>query len=175
MLVRVLIVSALALAIAGGTAQAQPRTPAFLDEAPAARVDTRHLQASIDGPVRLSDAGRAVVTLLVTPKPRMHVYAADVDGYVPFTVMAEPQPGVEAGKVTYPPSETYVFPPTGESSRVYMAPFRVTQALRVSSELRKKIVAGEAAGGVLVIRYQACDDAVCYRPTTETIAFDFAK
>ena len=173
MLVRLLIVSALAMA--GGTAQAQPRTPAFLDEAPAARVDTRHLQASVDGPVKLSADGRAVVTLLVTPKPKMHVYAADVEGYVPFTVRAEPQPGVEVGKVTYPPSETYVFPPTGESSRVYMAPFRVTQALRVSSELRKRIVAGEAVGGVLAIRYQACDDAVCYRPTTETVAFDFAR
>ncbi len=162
--------------VAGGVAEAQPRTPAFLDDRSSpARLETRHLEAAIDGPVRLSPDGRVVVTVLVTPKPKMHVYAADVAGYVPFTLEVERQPGVKAGRVTYPQAETYVFPPTGESSRVYIAPFRVTQTLTIGQPMRTAIAAGQDARGVVTIRYQACDDTVCYRPTSGTLTFDFVK
>ena len=46
---------------------------------------------------------------------------------------------VTPGKVTYPAAETYVFPPTGETSRVYMKPFKVTQAIVLGPEARKTL------------------------------------
>jgi hypothetical protein len=165
-----------ALTLGVASIHAQPRPPAFLDDAPASvRIETPHLQAHVAGPVRVSADGRATVTVQVTPKPKMHVYAADAEGYVPFTVTLAPMAGVTAGKVTYPPPETYVFPPTGESSRVYMKPFTVIHPLVVSAQVRKKIAAGTAVDGVLSLRYQACDDTVCYRPGTGTLAFELVR
>ncbi len=161
--------------LSGSVVGAQVRRPSFLDEAPTrGRLETRHLQAAIDGPVRVAADGRALVTVLVTPLPGMHVYAADVDGgYVPFTLATTALTGLRAGTPAYPKAEMYVFPPTGESSRVYMAPFRASLPLTLSAELRRKVAAGVVAGGTLTLRYQACDDTVCYRPTTGTLAFDF--
>jgi hypothetical protein len=170
-MVRVL---AAAVVLAGSLVHAQPGGPAFLAEAPPPRLETRHLQAQADGPVRVAADGRAVITVLVTPKPKMHVYAADVEGYVPFTAKMDPLPGVTAGKVTYPPSEIYVFPPTGESSRAYMKPFKVTQALVVAPEVRKAMAEGRSVTASVTLRYQACDDSVCYRPTNGTLAVEFA-
>lgn len=157
-------------------ASAQPRSPAFLDAAPLnPTLVTPHLQAQATGPVRIGADGRGTVTVVVTPKPRMHVYAAGVDGYVPFTFKVEAPPSLAAGKVTYPAAETYVFPPTGESSKVYMQPFEVKQAVVLSVEARTTLAAGQSIPGVATVRYQACDDRVCYRPTTGRFVFTIVK
>lgn len=168
---------ALALVFASGLPlHAQPRTPSFLADPPATvRLDTLHLQAQVDGPVRAGADGRATVAVRVTPKTKMHVYAPDVQGYVPFTLAVQAAPGLTMGKVTYPPSETYVFPPTGESSRAYMRPFVVTQVLTISGEARQKLAAGGRIDGAVTVRYQACDDRVCYRPTSGTLAFEIVR
>jgi hypothetical protein len=167
---------ALCLVVAGASLHAQPKSPAFLDNPPPnPRLETPHLQAEPEGPVRVGEDGRAAVTVLVTPRPKMHVYAADATGYVPFSMKVQPQAGVTPGKVSYPAAETYVFPPTGESSRVYIEPFRVTQVVAVTPALREQIATGSPAPMVVTIRYQACDDAVCYRPTTGSLAFTIAK
>lgn len=157
-------------------AVAQPRVPAFLDAAPLdATLVTPHLQAEARGPVRIGADGRGTVTVVVTPKAGMHVYAADVEGFVPFAFAVVAPPSLTGGKVTYPAAETYVFPPTGESSKAYMRPFEVKQAVVVSAEARKKLAAGQAIPGVATVRYQACDDTVCYRPTSGQFVFEIVK
>lgn len=152
----------------------QPRVPSFLDAAPLnPRLVTPHVQAEASGPVHIGRDGRGTVTVVVTPKARMHVYASDVEGaYVPFTFNVEAPPTVTGGKVTYPVAETYVFPPTGETSKVYTKPFEVKQALVVSAEARKILAAGKSITGVGSVRYQACDDKVCYRPTSGSFVFE---
>jgi hypothetical protein len=155
---------------------AQPRVPSFLE--PAAldpKLITPHLEAQASAPVRIDANGRGIVKVVVTPKAKMHVYAADVDGFVPFTFKVAGPTTVTAGKVTYPVSETYIFPPTGESSRVYMKPFEVTQAVVMSAEARKVLASGKRITGVGSLRYQACDDAVCYRPTTGSFVFEILQ
>lgn len=156
--------------------QAQPRVPTFLDAA-TLNLDlvTPHLKAQATGPVRIGADGRAVVTVIVTPKPKMHVYAADVEGYLPFTLKVEPGLGITPGKITYAPPETYVFPPTGETSRVYMKPFEVTQAIVVAPEARAARTGRAGTPGVVTLRYQACDDTVCYRPTMGRFVFTFVS
>lgn len=154
--------------------QAQPRVPPLLDAAPLdPELVTPHLSAQATGPVRIGADGRAVVTVVVTPTARMHVYAADAAGYVPFTLKVDPRPGVTPGKVTYPAPETYVFPPTGETSRVYTKPFEVTQAIVVAPDVRQALASRAGTPGVVTLRYQACDDTVCYRPTTGSFVFTF--
>lgn len=153
---------------------AQPRVPPFLDAAPLdPTLVTAHLQAEASGPVRIGTDGRGTVTVVVTPKARMHVYASDVEGaYVPFTFKVAGPPSVTAGKVSYPAAETYVFPPTGETSKVYTRPFEVKQAVTLSAEARKMLEAGKTITGVGSVRYQACDDKVCYRPASGSFVFE---
>jgi hypothetical protein len=167
----------LALAVLAGTATAgaQTRTPDFLEaEASKGRVETLHLQAHVAGGGLGAD-GRGHVELGVTPKAKMHIYAADVTGYLPFTVKVAPAAVVTPGKVTYPLAETYAFPPTGESSRVYLTPFTVTQAFVLTPEARRTVAAGGTITAVATLRYQACDDRVCYRPVTATLSFDITR
>ncbi len=161
------------LLLSSVTLGAQPKPPSFLADAPLdSRLVTRHLEAEAEVPVRIGADGRGTVTVVVTPKPGMHVYAADAEGYVPFTMKVEPLAAVTPGKVTYPAAETYVFPPTGETSRVYMKPFRAAQAIVLGPEARKTLAAEGRLNGVATLRYQACDDTVCYRPTTGRFAFE---
>lgn len=151
------------------------RAPAFLDAEPAAaRLSTRHLEAVVEGDARVGADGRAVVSVRVTPAPKMHVYAHDVEGYVPFTVSVAGR-GVTPGKVTFPRSEVYVFPPTGESSRAYMQPFVVKQALTVDAAARARLDAGTPVHVTVNLRYQACDDRVCYRPASGTLRVDLTR
>lgn len=166
-----------ALALAGaGLASGQTKPPAFLDAAPPTpRLQTPHLEAQAVGQVRVGTDGRGVVTVAVSPRAKMHVYAADVVGYVPFTLKVEPASVAIAGKATYPPAETYVFPPTGESSRVYMKPFTVTQHFALTPDARRTLAARGAMTATVSLRYQACDDTVCYRPLTASLSVDLVQ
>ena len=154
----------------------QQRTPSFLaGDGDPAKLDTLHLEARIDQTVQVTQDGRGVVTLSVTPKAKMHVYAADAEGYVAFTLRVEPPAAVTPGRTTYPTAEIYVFPPTGESSRVYIKPFKVTQTFVLTSAARKTLAATGSVHGVAHLRYQACDDNVCYRPATGTLSFEIVR
>jgi hypothetical protein len=167
---------ALILFTAGGSTTQQPRTPSFLDEdGDPAKLETLHLEARVEGAVRVGADGRGVLTLSVAPKAKMHVYAADAEGYVPFSLRVEPETTVVSGRVTYPAAEMYVFPPTGESSRVYMKPFKVAQTFVLTPAARRTLAATGTVRGVARLRYQACDDAVCYRPATGTLAFEMVR
>jgi hypothetical protein len=166
------LVTLLALAASVLPGAAQPKPPAFLSEAALdPTLITPHLEARAVNAVRVAADGKATLVVLVTPKPRMHIYSADVDRFVPFTLTTQPQPGMNVGKVAYPSSELYVFPPTGESARAYIKPFRVTVPLTFSGAGRAN-AQGSRTPGVVTLRYQACDDAVCYRPTTGSFVFE---
>jgi len=171
----ILTLLALTAPLVGG--QAQPKMPTFLSATPLEpTLVTPHLDARAVSAVRVGVGGTATLVVLVTPKPKMHVYSADVDGYAPFTLTTQPQPGMSVGKVAYPSSELYVFPPTGESSRAYIKPFKVTVPLTFSVAARASAEGSASrAPGVVTLRYQACDDAVCYRPTTGSFVFEIIR
>jgi len=101
----------------------------------------------------------------VTPKPKMHVYAPGAKDYQPISIELN-SPGSKAGKVTYPKSQDWYFEPTKEHVPVYELPFRLTQEVTVGADAKPGplYVTG-------VLKYQACDDEVCYRPVTEPIAW----
>jgi hypothetical protein len=101
----------------------------------------------------------------VTPKPKMHVYAPGAKDYLPITLELN-SAGVRAGKITYPASQDWYFEPTKEHVPVYQSPFRLTQDI---------VVASTAKPGTLIVtgvlKYQACDDTICYNPVTEPVSW----
>jgi len=111
-------------------------------------------------------AGQAVKLYVdVTPKPKMHVYAPGAKEYQPIALELN-SPGVKAGKLAYPKSDDWYFEPTKEHVPVFQAPFRLTQDV---------VVAPDAKPGTFyvtgVLKYQACDDTICYKPVSEPVAW----
>jgi hypothetical protein len=122
--------------------------------------ETPHLQLKTSA-ARATAAPEETVTLRldVTPKPKMHVYAPGQDGYIAIQLTLT-DGAFTARKAKYPAGEKYVMPALNETQLVYAAPFSITQAITLTP----------AASGTLHIkgsvRYQACDDTVCYLPRT---------
>lgn len=147
-------------------------TPDWLGEAPTSRVATMHLVAEADPIDRDVPAdGRLLLVLRVTPRPGMRLYAHDATGYVPFTLRLDPVEGATVEAPAYPASTWYEFPPTRERSRVYQAAVTIRQAIVLSPSARRRLRAGGPMVLTAALRYQACDDRLCYRPTVARIAW----
>jgi hypothetical protein len=101
----------------------------------------------------------------VKPRPKMHVYAPGAKEYLPIALALNSQ-GVRAGKLTYPMSQDWYFEPTREHVPVFQSPFRLTQDVTVAPATNPGtlIITG-------VLKYQACDETVCYNPVTEPVSW----
>ena len=101
----------------------------------------------------------------IAPRPKMHVYAPGAKDYLPIALELN-SPGVRAGKLTYPKAQDWYFEPTKEHVPVFDAPFRLTQEITVDANARPGTL---YVTGVL--KYQACDDTICYKPVAEPVAW----
>ena len=121
-----------------------------------ASVETTHLIAVTSASTA---AGKMLLHVEISPKPKMHVYAPGEKDAITVELTLDPNPAIKAGKATFPPAEKYFFPPLQLTQLVYSKPFRITQPIAI---------ARAPADGTLTVtgtlRYQACDDAVCYVP-----------
>ncbi len=166
-----LLLAALMTAASSVAGQAPP----WQTDQPATRVETSHLTAVTD-PLTVTAArdGRVTLRVHVTPAPRMRVYAHDVTGYRPLSLEVAPMEGLTVRPPRWPASQLYVFPPTGEVSRVFDAPFVVEVQADLSASLRRAVTSGSARLTAR-LRYQACDDRLCYRPAEAQVAWASAQ
>src|SRR5262245_12419420 len=100
--------------------------------------------------------GKVSLTVDVTPKPGIHVYAPGTKDYIPITVKLDASAGVKPGKLTYPKSEMMTF--ADEKVPVFQKPFRLTQEVTLD---KSAAAAGTVSG---MVHLQACDDRVCFPP-----------
>jgi DsbC/DsbD-like thiol-disulfide interchange protein len=100
--------------------------------------------------------------------PKMHVYAPGQTDYIPITLTLTESADVTAEPVSYPAPESLYLEPIKATAKVYEKTFRVTQrvTIKLSPDVKRRAAAGEAVPITATLRYQACDDAVCYRPET---------
>lgn len=118
---------------------------------------------------------RFSVVLDVTPGPKMHVYAPGVTGgYRPIGLTLELPPGLRASTAQYPPSEEYVFEPLNERVQVYQKPFRIVQDVVVDSTPAGVAALGKQLALKGTLRYQACDDSICFNPQTVPLTWTVA-
>ena len=108
------------------------------------------------------------ILLDVKPSKGIHVYAPGVSGYKPIALTIEPQRWLVVGGATYPRPEDYHFKPLDEHVKVYQRPFRLVQdiALDASSEAQATLKSIPAITIKGILRYQACDDKICFSPQT---------
>jgi DsbC/DsbD-like thiol-disulfide interchange protein len=128
--------------------------------------ETKHLKISASVSPAAAGPGRAVSLFVdIEPKPKMHVYAPDQKDYIPVALKLAPDAAFKAGAPQFPKAESYFFAPLKETQRVYSKPFRIVQPVTLAA----------GASGELTIkgtvRYQACDDAICYVPQNVPVAW----
>ena len=129
----------------------------------------KHLAVTTSSSASSAARGSKVSLFLdIVPKPGIHVYAPGAKDYVPILLTLDPQPGVTFTALKYPKSELLEF--AGEKVPVYQQPFRLVE----------DVVVGRApkAGSTLtltgVVKYQACDDRVCFIPATVPVHWTIA-
>ena len=172
---RPLVLSFLGLALVSQPQQgAQPPKPALQPLA----IEGRQLSIVSSQSAVSAPPGAAVSLFVdVTPKPKMHVYAPEERGeYIRIELLLDRTPGVRARKALYPKASNYFFAPLNETFKVYAKPFRIRQdvVLANSAAIRRRAAAGEPLAVTGILRYQACDDEVCYRPQEIKVSWTLA-
>jgi thiol:disulfide interchange protein DsbD len=130
--------------------------------------ETAHLKIATSVTPETAKAGAKVALAVdVTPKPGMHVYAPGQDGYIAITVKIDPQPAFSTtGKAKYPDAEKIMIPALNESQLVYDKPFRITQDITLAQKLGSTPLTIKGS-----IRYQACNDKICFLPTNVPVTW----
>jgi DsbC/DsbD-like thiol-disulfide interchange protein len=151
-----------------------PPTPANADawkSAPAGarqiEVSTPHLDMkyySTRDPIRPNMRFTLVADLAL--KPKMHVYSPGVQGFIPISLEIDPSPNYTAKPAAYPPPQNLYLEPIQETLAVYQGKFQITQDVTMSSsDTLKDVLSGTREVKIRGhLRYQACDDQLCYIP-----------
>jgi DsbC/DsbD-like thiol-disulfide interchange protein len=156
----------------------------------ASSIETKHLTVAPltpAGPV--APGARVTLALDVTPKRTMHVYAPDPkgsrarnavprgvpEGFIPVSLKIDADPAVAVGPIQFPKPELRNV--LGENQLVYSTPFRIVQDVTLAATPALRDRARTASGTVTVkgtLRYQACDDAICYVPVNVPVTWTVA-
>jgi hypothetical protein len=124
-------------------------------------------------PATLAPGGRVTLSMAITPKAGLHVYAPGSQyRAVAITLAARSGFRLEA-PIAYPKPVTYVFKPLNETVLVYDAPFRLVAQLAVDPAAPPVAVPPTRNEIALnaSLDYQACDDRVCYLPQSVPLRF----
>jgi hypothetical protein len=115
--------------------------------------------------VEAGGTAEARVTVRIRPGSRVQANPAAEEFLVPLTVELSERPPVRVGLPVYPPGRPHRLRGATRDLLTYEGAVRVRVPLRVDGD------AAPDRGEVVVVlsgslRYQACDDRVCLRPST---------
>jgi DsbC/DsbD-like thiol-disulfide interchange protein len=129
--------------------------------------ETKHLTVITSAsPDAVAPGKRVSLAVDVAPKPKMHVYAPGQEGYIAITLTLDPDPAFTASKAKYPAGEKILIKILNETQLVYAKPFRIAQDLTI-----RPAVKGSSMTIKGTLRYQACDDTICYVPTNVPVSW----
>ncbi len=128
---------------------------------PATEVEGKQITAKVAASnATVASGDRIALILDLDLDPGMHVYAPGVEGYIPIDWKMQDSPGATASAPVFPHSEKLYLKAIGETVPAYRNHFRLTRDITIG---RPPDASGEfTVTGAL--RYQACDDRVCYIP-----------
>jgi AhpC/TSA family protein/cytochrome c biogenesis DsbD-like protein len=109
---------------------------------------------------------RVALTLDIELKPNMHVYAPGVEGYIPIDWTMQDSDAGTVHEVSFPKSQMLHLPAIDETVPAYTGRFRLTRDVTFGAADKVKPLLDAAGHFTLegTLRYQACDDRVCYIP-----------
>lgn len=139
-------------------------------------VEGRQLRLTATASNSIVGAGhRVALTLDIDLKPNMHVYAPGVQGYIAIDWKMKDSDLAASHETAYPPSEKLHLQAIDETVPVYRGHFRLTRDVTVGQDA-KVAPALDADGRFTVegtLRYQACDDRLCYIPQELPLKWTF--
>ena len=99
-------------------------------------------------------------------KPKMHVYAPGIKNYIPIRFALDPSPNYIAQPPAYPKAEILHLAAIQESVPVFQGKFRITQDVTMAGNdpLQSALSGNREIKIKGQLRYQACDDKICYLP-----------
>jgi hypothetical protein len=109
---------------------------------------------------------RVGLTLDIRLKPGMHVYAPGVEGYIAIDWKMKDSEAYKAHDVTYPKSEILYLQAIDERVPVYRNEFRLTRDITIGPDAKVRPLLDSTGSFTIegTLRYQACDDRLCYIP-----------
>ena len=116
---------------------------------------------------------RVSLVLDVRPRSGVHVYAPGNPDYRPVGLRIDRQPTMTVHPTSFPPADDFYFKPLDEHVKVYEKPFRLVQdiTLSTSPEARRAFKASPSLTVTGSFDYQACDDRVCFAPTSVPVTW----
>lgn len=138
--------------------------------------ETDHLVVSSWASDEIVAGGQRIALVLdIDLKEKMHVYAPGVDGYIAVEWKMEEASGLVNYPPSYPESENLHLPAIEETVPVYQGSVRFLTDLKLGRARDLEHLLDEQ-GRLLVrgeLRYQACDDKMCYLPVTIPLEWSF--
>lgn len=119
---------------------------------------------------------RIALTLDIDLLPEMHVYAPGVEGYIPIEWKIQDPDAFHPGAAVFPHPEKLYLRAIDETVPAYRGHFRLVRDITIPEESELKS-AVDGPGHFTVdgsLRYQACDNRVCYIPQTLRLQWTFA-
>jgi hypothetical protein len=146
--------------------------------APGAHVtkQTRQLELSTSASTDSISTGEHVALVIdINLKPKMHVYAPGVEHYIPIDWQIEDLEAAKAQAVTWPKAETLHLDAIDETVPVYTGEFRIIREIVFAPDAKLKSLVNEK-GEITIhgtLKYQACDDKMCYIPASVPLEWTF--
>lgn len=116
-----------------------------------------------------SMGNRLSLVLDIILKDKMHVYAPGAQGYRPIELKIANSPAFTVAPASYPRAENLYLPAIRENAPVYHGKLRLSQDIVLIPNTKKLEESVNAANELLVegsLSFQACDDKICYLPTS---------
>ena len=148
------VILVLALFLSGFAAGGQP-------------VTTKHLTIVTSASQPTVEPGaRVALNIDVAPKPTMHVYAPGQKAYIAISLKLDEQAPLKPATIQFPKPEKREVKELGETQLVYSKPFRIVQDVTLAKS--------PTPGPLIIkgtVRYQACDESICYTPITVPVTW----
>lgn len=142
----------------------------WLPPEPPRRVEGKQILAQVAASNGTVVPGERIALILdLNLKPGMHVYAPGVSGYIPIDWKMQDSAAVRPHDAMYPKAEKLYLKAIGETVPAYTDEFRLTRDITIGK-------AQDASGKFVVkgtLRYQACDDRLCYIPQELPLEWSF--
>ena len=138
-------------------------------------VNAPHLQLTLEQSDRgVIPGGRVSLIAEIELPPHVHVYSPGVQGYKAIQLTLQGLPGIELQPVVYPSSKMLYLEAIQERVPVFEGKFRISQDLTVTpsrtADALRSVFSKERTISITGdLKYQACDQTVCYPPTSVAV------
>jgi peroxiredoxin len=118
---------------------------------------------------------RVVLTLDLELKPNMHVYAPGVENYIPIEWKMKDAETAVAQDPAFPAAQKLHLDAINETVPAYSGLFRLTRDINIeqADKLRPAVDSSGHFRVESTLRYQACDDRICYIPQEMPVHWTF--